>query len=83
MILHRRVANIFVPPVDYLEDEEALTQMFAIHVERKLLFNDLVEGGVDFETVLEACEAYIGTSQMDGFIAEVEPQLDLIVGGDD
>ena len=83
MILHRTVANIFIPPVDYLEDKEAMEQMFSIHCERKLLFNDLVEGNVDYEEVLEACEMYIGTKVMDDFIESIEPQLDKLILRDD
>ena len=62
---------------------QAVKQMFEIHCERKMLLNDLIKGGVDYETVLDACEAYLGTSAMDDFIQQVEPQLDKLIGIDD
>ena len=78
-LLLRKVANIYVPPVDLLEDKAAFEQMFELHVEKKRLLNDLLVGGVDHEEVLEALEAYIGTSNMDNYIEQTEQQLDLLI----
>ncbi|MGK7914735.1 MAG: hypothetical protein AB4038_04205 [Prochloraceae cyanobacterium] len=77
-LLLRQVANIYVPPVDVLEDRAAFDELFELHVEQKRLLQDLLVGGVDHEEVLEALEAYIGTSHMDNYIERVEPRLDLI-----
>ena len=81
--LRRKVANILIPPVEVLKDKKAVDEMFAIHCERKLLLNDLIKGGVDYDTVLDACEAYLGTSAMDNYIKQVEPQLDKLIGIDE
>lgn len=78
VLLLRKVANIYVPPVDVLEDKAAFDQLFELHVEQKRLLQDLLVGGVDHEEVLEALEAYIGTPNMDRYLEQVEPQLDLI-----
>lgn len=78
-LLLRKVANLYVPPVNVLEDKAAFEQMFELHVEKKRLLNDLLIGGVDHEEVLEALEAYIGTSNMDNYIEQTEQQLDLIL----
>lgn len=78
VLLLRKVANIYVPPVDVIEDKAAFDQLFELHVEQKRLLQDLLVGGVDHEEVLEALEAYIGTPNMDRYLEQVEPQLDLI-----
>ncbi len=75
-LLLRKVSDILVPPVDILQEEKAFDQMFAIHCEQKLLLQDLLIGGVDYEEVLEALEVYLGTPAMDAYIHRVEPQLD-------
>ena len=78
-LLLRKIANIYVPPVDVLEDQAAFDEMFELHVEQKRLLQDLLVGGVDHEEVLEALEAYIGTSHMDHYIEQTEQQLDLLI----
>ena len=83
LTLKRKVADILIPPVNVLDDKQAFKQIFDIHCERKMLLDDLVKGGVDYYTVLDACEAYLGTSAMDEFIQQVEPQLDKLIGVDD
>ena len=75
-LLLRQVSDILVPPVDILQDEKAFDEMFELHVEQKLLLQDLLRGGVDYEEVLEALEVYLGTPAMDAYIHRVEPQLD-------
>lgn len=77
-LLHREISNILVPSVDVLEDKAAFKQLFAIHCEKKLLLQDLITGGVDHEEVLEALEIYIGTSKMDAYIDQIEPEMDCL-----
>lgn len=76
MILLRKTASIYIPPVQVIEDGDLFDSMFESHCQQKLLFNDLINGDVDHEEILEALEAYIGTSQMDNYIAATEKQLD-------
>ncbi len=79
VLLLRKVSDILVPPVEILQDEKAFDEMFELHVEQKLLLQDLLVGGVDYEEVLEALEVYLGTPAMDAYINRIEPQLDLIL----
>ena len=78
MILHRKVANIYIPPVTNIENE-AFDEMFKAHVLQKQLFQDLVAGGVDHEEVLEALEVFIQTRNMDSYIQRTEQKLDQLV----
>ena len=73
--LVRRVASIYIPPVEVIDDKAAMNQMMAAHVEQKNFFNALVNDDCVHEDVLEFVEAYIGTSQMDSYINATETQL--------
>ena len=79
VLLLRQVSNAFIPAVDLVEDKEEFDHLFALHVEKKRLLQDLLVGGVPYEEVLEALEAYIGTSNMDSYIEETEQKLELII----
>ena len=72
----RKLANIYIPPVDVLDDVRAVEELLELHIEQKRLFSDLVAGGINHQEILEALEAYIGISQMDEYIASTEQQLD-------
>lgn len=76
VLLPRKVASIYIPSVQVVEDKDLFDSMFEAHCQQKLLFNDLIKGGVNHEEILEALELYIGTSQMDSYIASSEQQLD-------
>lgn len=78
LLLHK-VSNIYVPPVDVLDDSKAFDKLFELHIEKKRLLQDLLLGGIDHEEVLEALEAYIGTSHMDSYIEQTEQQLDRLI----
>lgn len=80
--LIRRVADIYIPPVEVIDDEAALNQMMALHIEQKNFFNALVTDESCHEDVLEFVEAYIGTKSMDGYIAKTERELTLFAGND-
>ena len=80
ILLQRYVANIYVPPVEVLDDMGAMNQMLAAHIEQKQLFADLLSGEVDHEELLEVVEAYVGTNNMDSYIDSTEQQLDRLVG---
>ncbi len=71
----RRISNILIPAVDILDEEKAFEQLFQIHCLKKQLFSELVEGEASFEEILEALETFIGTSNMDGYLLEIEPKL--------
>ncbi len=73
--LERRISNILIPAVDIPDDEKAFEQLFEIHCLKKQLFSELVEGEASFEEILEALETFIGTSNMDGYLLEIEPKL--------
>ncbi len=74
--LERKISNILIPAVDIPDDEKAFEQLFEIHCLKKQLFSELVKGEADFEEILEALEAFIGTSNMDGYLLDVQPKLD-------
>ena len=38
VLLQRKVANIYIPPVDVLDDKQAMDQLIAIHIEQKNFF---------------------------------------------
>ena len=80
--LIRRVADIYIPPVEVIDDSAALDQMMALHVEQKNFFNALVTDDVCHEDVLEFVEAYIGTRSMDNYIARTERELTELAGND-
>lgn len=82
VLLQRQVANIYVPPVDVLDDKQALNEIFALHIEQKHFFNALVDDDACHEDVLEYVETYIGTQNMDDYVERTEQQLEqLIVSG--
>lgn len=76
MMLSRTLANIYIPPVNVLNDSGAMTELMELHIEQKMLFKDLVSGGINHEEILEALEASIGTKHMDAYIIPIESQLD-------
>ncbi len=76
VLLERRISNILIPAVDISTDENAFEQLFEIHCLKKQLFSELVKGEASFEEILEALEAFIGTSNMDGYLLDVQPKLD-------
>ena len=76
-MLLRKLASIYIPPVTVLEDTQAMNQLLELHYEQKLLFNDLIKGGIDHDEVLEALEAYIGIKNLDNYCAHVEKKLDI------
>lgn len=75
-MLSRELANIYIPPVNVLNDSDAMNELMTLHIQQKMLFKDLITGGIDHEEVLEALEAYIGTKNMDDYIISTESQLD-------
>ncbi|MGD1920405.1 MAG: hypothetical protein ACFCAD_16900 [Pleurocapsa sp.] len=79
VLLQRKVANIYIPPVDVMEDREAMNQLLAFHVEQKNFFAALVEDDICHEDVLEYVETYIGTRDMDNYIEVTEQQLDQLI----
>jgi hypothetical protein len=84
VLLTRKVADIFIPSVDILDDTKACEQLLDLHCEQKLLFNSLLTGDANFEDMLEALEAYVGVSQMDEYISEIEvgvEDLNLLCNG--
>lgn len=82
MILQRKVANIYIPPVDVIDDRQAMDEMVAIHVQQKNFFAALVEDQTCHEDVLEYMEMYVGTRNMDSYIDSTEQQLNkLIING--
>ena len=80
--LVRRVADIYIPPVEVIDDRDAMNQMIALHVEQKNFFNALVTDECAHEDVLEFIEAYIGTSEMDSYIESTEEKLTKLIGCD-
>lgn len=74
--LQRQVGEILISGVNTSCDEAAFKQLFALHVEKKKLFHDLVNGEVDFEDIVEALEVLIETKNMDSWISEFTPSLD-------
>lgn len=73
--LIRKTADIYIPPVEVIDDRDAMNQMMALHVEQKNFFNALVTDDCCHEDVLEYVEAFVGTSEMDRYIKETEARL--------
>ncbi|MDJ0576579.1 MAG: hypothetical protein QNJ65_15600 [Xenococcaceae cyanobacterium MO_234.B1] len=77
--LERKISNILIPAVDIPSSENVahnnFEELFQIHCLKKQLFSELVEGEASFEEILEALETFIGTSNMDGYLLEIEPKL--------
>lgn len=80
--LVRRVADIYIPPVEVIDDRSYMDSMMAAHIEQKNFFNALVTDEVCHEDVLEFVEAYIGTREMDIYIDRTEQQLTQLIGCD-
>ena len=76
-MLLRKLVSIYIPPVTVLEDTQTMNQLLELHYQQKLLFNDLIKGGVDHDEVLEALEAYIGIKNLDNYCARVDKKLDI------
>ena len=76
VLLQRKVANIYIPPVDVLDDKQAMDQLIAIHIEQKNFFAALATDDTCHEDVLEYVETYVGTRNMDTYIDSTERQLE-------
>lgn len=72
----RQLADIYIPEVDLSLDSAEVAAAWVNHVQQKIIFRELVNGGADSEEVLEALEVFIGTSNMDGYLLDIEPQLE-------
>ncbi len=79
VILQRKVANIYIPPVDVIDDREAMNQMLAHHVEQKNFFAALATDDVCHEDVLEYVETFVETRNMDAYIEQTEQQLNQLI----
>lgn len=71
--LERQYSSILVPEV--FTSEAEFDQLFHLHCLKKQLLSELIDGEADFEEVLEALETFIGTSNMDGYLMDIERPL--------
>ena len=74
-MLERQLANIYIPEVSLTMDSEEVENAWKLHCQQKVLFKELVDADANSEEILEALEVFIGTSNMDGYILDVEPEL--------
>ena len=58
VLLSRQVANIYIPPVDVINDKTEMNQLLALHIEQKNFFAALVQDDTCHEDVLEYVETY-------------------------
>lgn len=76
MLITRVVGNIFVPPENFLDDSQAMTELLAVHREKKLLLRDLITGDASVDEMYEGLEAYFQLSSMDSYVQQTEQKLD-------
>lgn len=79
VLLQRQVADIYIPPVDVIDDKAAMNQLMDLHILQKQFFAALVEDDICHEDVLDFVETYIGTHQMDSYVVQTEAQLDQLI----
>ena len=72
----RQLADIYIPEVDLSLDSEEIEAAWVNHVQQKIIFRELINADADSEEMLEALEVFIGTSNMDGYLLDIEPQLE-------
>lgn len=75
-MLERKLANIYIPDVSLGVDEELIKASWQIHCQQKILFKEMIDGDCDSEEILEALEVFIGTQNMDGYLLDIEPQIE-------
>lgn len=75
VIYQRELADIFIPPVDILDDKEATDQLLDIHREQKLLFKTLIDGNGSIEDVVDALEDWMGIDEVDSYCDRIEREV--------
>lgn len=68
-----------MPPVEIIDDDKAMNELLEAHYEQKQMFKDLLTGEADLEELLEVMEMWIGTPNMDRYVAETEEKLNKII----
>lgn len=72
----RSLSNIYIPPVSTEnQNTQEIEYLWKLHCQQKLLFRELITADADSEEILEALETFIGTSNMDAYLLDIEPQL--------
>lgn len=74
--IQREISQILIEDVKFNLDEKSFESEFELHIIKKRMFHELVEGEANFEEILEALESFVGTSNMDVYLIDVCPQLD-------